>query len=196
MTGAEPYPVSLLPPDAETRLRTDLAAVLRQRRQLAFALGGEDSKGRQISNKMREVRSMPVARRKSIYLAERISDQKRWYSNKAQSSRRSEGILFALIMLAQALACLLAILMVRSPESKWSLTGLLCSLASALMAWLQLKQYQELAQSYSVAAVELGLIEEEAQYVLTEAQLSSFVSDAEKAISREHTLWVARRDKS
>jgi hypothetical protein len=27
-----------------------------------------------------------------------------------------------------------------------------------------------------------------------EAELSSFVADAETAISREHTLWLARRD--
>jgi hypothetical protein len=58
---------------------------------------------------------------------------------------------------------------------------------------LQVKKYQETAQSYSVTSQELGFIEALARTVSTEEQFSLFVENAEFAISREHTLWIARR---
>jgi hypothetical protein len=89
-----------------------------------------------------------------------------------------------------------AILLVGRPESKIKLTGLFTSLASALIAWLQLNQHKELAQSYCVTELDLGLVQEQAQYVKSDRDLSDFVGDAENAISREHTLWTARRDRA
>jgi hypothetical protein len=52
------------------------------------------------------------------------------------------------------------------------------------------------AQSYAIATMDLGLIQEQGARIEGDAQLAAFVADAENAISREHTLWVARRDKS
>lgn len=57
-----------------------------------------------------------------------------------------------------------------------------------------MRQHEELAQSYAVAALELGFIEEQVGRVSDDKGLSAFVADAESAISREHTLWIARRD--
>lgn len=82
-----------------------------------------------------------------------------------------------------------------NPLSPIKLTGLLTTIASSFIAWLQVKQHQELSQSYSIAAQELGLILEQGQHIHTEEDFCAFVSDSENAISREHTLWVARRDK-
>lgn len=39
------------------------------------------------------------------------------------------------------------------------------------------------------------MIRERLAFVATDRQLSEFVSDAENAVSREHTLWLARADK-
>ena len=69
-------------------------------------------------------------------------------------------------------------------------------LASAFIAWMEVKQHSELAQAYSVAEFDLSLVEERGDYVCDETTFSSFVADAENAISREHTLWIARRDRS
>jgi hypothetical protein len=73
--------------------------------------------------------------------------------------------------------------------------GVLTSLCASLLAWMQVKQYQELSQSYAIAAQELGLISALAKHSQSEADFSAFVADAETAMSREHTLWTARRDK-
>ena len=86
--------------------------------------------------------------------------------------------------------------MISAPVSRWNLVGVFSSLASALVAWLQVRQHEELAQSYAVAALELGFIEEQAEHVAGDPSFSAFVGDSENAISREHTLWIARRDRS
>ena len=48
--------------------------------------------------------------------------------------------------------------------------GVFSPLASALVAWLQVRQHEELAQSYAVAALELGFIEEQAAADLVATQ--------------------------
>ncbi len=116
--------------------------------------------------------------------------------SEALANRLRETKYFIAILLGQFFALVSAIALVAWPQSNLKLTGMFTSLASALIAWLQLKQHKELAQSYSVAEIELGFIQEKAQHIVSDRALSDFVGDAENAISREHTLWVARRDKS
>jgi hypothetical protein len=52
----------------------------------------------------------------------------------------------------------------------------------------------EWAFSYAQAAHELRLILAREPYVESDEEFSGFVSDAENAISGEHTMWLARRD--
>jgi hypothetical protein len=174
----------------------DLESIVRERQQLAFGFGGEFTEQPQISVRMRELRSATLEQRRSTYVAERISDQRHWYGRQAKSNRTSSFTYFVFIALSQFLALLAALALIAHPESNLKLTGLFTSLASALIAWLQIKQHKEQAQSYSVAELELGFIQERAQYVTNDRELSDFVGDAENAISREHILWIARRDKA
>ena len=53
-----------------------------------------------------------------------------------------------------------------------------------------------LAASYAVADQELGAIEVTGPTINIESEWEVFVRDAEDAISREHTLWLARRGAS
>jgi hypothetical protein len=59
--------------------------------------------------------------------------------------------------------------------------------------WLQTKQHQVLAHAYAVTAQELSSIRSLIQWQESESDWSAFVDDAETAISREHTLWRAKR---
>jgi hypothetical protein len=131
-----------------------------------------------------------------MYVTDRISGQRRWYGNQAKLNRSAENKYFALIAFSQLCALVAAMALVEWPGSKIKLTGLFTSVAAAFIAWLQIKQHKELSQSYSVAELELSFIQEEAQFVKNDRELSNFVADAENAISREHTLWIARRDRS
>jgi anti-sigma-K factor RskA len=63
-----------------------------------------------------------------------------------------------------------------------------------MAAWSQMKRNDELAQSYALAAQELEEIETLTKNQASEKAFSQLVEQAENSISREHTLWCARRD--
>ncbi|HEX4489246.1 MAG TPA: DUF4231 domain-containing protein [Terriglobales bacterium] len=193
MTGAEPYFVSAA--DVDAKFVTDLRSLVKGS-DFAVGFSSEYADKPQISPRMREVRACQLEDRKYIYLAQRISDQRAWYGRKARKSQQAESWYFVVILVSQALALASGAYMIASPSSKWNLVGVFSSLASALLAWLQVRQHEELAQSYAVAALDLGFIEEQSAHVGNDQDFSSFVGDAENAISREHTLWIARRDRS
>ncbi len=197
IVGADPYSVDLVPAaEADKKFLSELGSIVKERKQLAFGFGGEFAEEPQISERMRAVRSTNLDERKSMYVSERISGQRRWYGHQAKLNRSAENKYFALIAFSQLCALVAAMALVEWPGSKIKLTGLFTSVAAAFIAWLQIKQHKELSQSYSVAELELSFIQEEARFVKNDRELSNFVADAENAISREHTLWIARRDRS
>lgn len=58
---------------------------------------------------------------------------------------------------------------------------------------MQAKQHRALAQAYAVASQELASITSQLNRGITEQEWPQFVIDAEEAISREHTTWLASR---
>jgi hypothetical protein len=150
--------------------------------------------GQQITREMREVRSWALPERRAFYTRCRIQEQQHWYTAKARESARAEGRLFTRMWIANALAAIAAVALVIWPTMPFNGTGLFATAAAAVFAWLQVKRHQETAQSYAVAAQELANVEARAPNISKERDFSIFAADAEAAISREHTLWVARRD--
>jgi hypothetical protein len=193
MTGADPYLVSLSAAEADSKFIADLKAMAKDQAQAALGFGGEFSERPQITARMRELRSASLAQRKQIYLAARIADQRKWYANKADKSQTVANRYFVVIQVSQALALAATVLLLSPLGSKWNLGGVFSALASALIAWLQVRQHEELAQAYSVTALDLGFAEEEGASVATEKDLSAFVADAENTLGREHSLWIARK---
>ena len=98
-----------------------------------------------------------------------------------------------MVYVLQVAAILMAILLIPLPDFFLNIPSILTTLVRALFAWMQLKRYQELSQSYGVAAQELSEIYESYRSVQSEDELSTHILDAEQAISREHTLWIARK---
>jgi hypothetical protein len=195
MTGAEPFFVSLPPRDVDQQFLGSLQSVLDQSDQLAVPLSGVVAREPQITEKMRVVRSLSLVERKQVYIEDRINDQQRWYSEKSGTNETLETRFFGFVMVAQALALFYAIFLVAQPNIPLDLTGVFSTAAAAFLGWMQVKQYQELAQAYGVAAHELGLICDQSRYINSDDDFAIFVADAEAAISREHTLWIARRDR-
>ena len=195
MTGAAPYEINIQAADTDQKFVRELESIIKEKAQLAFGFGGEFSAKPQISERMRAVRSAELGERIRIYTSGRISDQRIWYGTQAKKNKDAERRYFFLVFASQLAALIATIFLIHSSGSNLKLTGFFASLASALMAWFQLKEHKGLAQSYSIAELELGFIEEKSRYVTTEQEFSDFVTDAESAISREHTLWIARRDR-
>lgn len=194
--GADPFPLADDAAQVDRKFIDDLASIVKERKDLMFGFGGEATDMPQISHRMRDLRCSTFQDRKAAYIEGRVKDQRRWYGGHAKGNRVSEEKYFVLVIMSQLLAVCSSLSDVRWPDAKVRLTGFFAATASVFIAWLQVKQHRELAQAYSVAEFDLSLVEERGRHVADQDLLASFVADAENAISREHTLWIARRDRS
>lgn len=146
-----------------------------------------------ISNEMLNVRNLSMEQRKQYYIQYRIEDQKQWYATKAEFNKDKYNFWFFVIIIAQTIALICSIYLIKNPSSNWNFVGLFTTISACGLSWLQLKQHQELKQAYTTAAQELNFILDDASKVDSEQKLSKFVLDSENAISREHTLWLAQK---
>jgi SMODS and SLOG-associating 2TM effector domain 1/SMODS and SLOG-associating 2TM effector domain 3 len=173
----------------------ELDAIREARSGLQYRVGSQDGSAEQITPRMREVRKLPVEERRDLYVKERLEDQARWYGNKSEDNRRLANWLFWAALAAQFVALALAVWRVADPFAGLSLVGPLLALAAAFTAWTQLGRNDELRQSYALANQELLSIKALAVKVGNEQELAKVVSNGEGAISREHTMWIAKRGK-
>lgn len=194
MSGAAPFEDDSTQAAADAALVEALGSILRDRKDLALSRASVSRAGEPITRKMREVRALHFRERLSVYLAERVQDQVRWYSTKSRYNERMHGVWLFGVLAVQAAAAVSAVVQVAKPELAFNGASALAALATAVLAWSQLKRHRELAQSYGIAAHELGLAAARATHLNSAAELSQFVNDTETAISREHTMWVARRE--
>jgi len=144
-----------------------------------------------VTDAMADVRSMSFTERRAVYLEERVDRQRRWYAAKARACERQAGRWRIFLIVGEIIAILLAS---GRAFGIWNidLSGVLAAIVAGAAAWLAVRQYSALASSYSIAAGELGLIVEMLASV-DEPEWAETVSDAEEAISREHTMWLASR---
>lgn len=199
ITGAEPFKLDLPDRDADRLFQSELAELMRTHEDIFAQLGSPDrplesGSTHQLTARMREIRSLDTATRKSIYLSNRLLEQRNWYMQKANWHYGQEQLWFWLVMATQLLAMVSAILLVLWPTSPLTPTGLLTTVASAFLAWLEVRQHQDLAKAYNITMNELTLIGDHAIHVTTDKELSDFVNNAENTISHEHKLWIARRN--
>ena len=191
MTGAKPFLQTLGSQKADKLFADRLGEIMVERKNLAFDF--TNNLADQISKAMSAIRQGSLDDRKTRYVNERIREQRAWYSSKSGFNRKRAKLYFGIALSFQAFAFIWAILLIRWTELP-NLVGVIAAITTALFSWMQIRKFQELAQVYALTAQELGLVEAKSSGVTTETHLSSFVSDAENAISREHTLWIARRD--
>jgi hypothetical protein len=152
-------------------------------------LGYEDDP---VTPGLQAIRSRPFAERKEIYLEDRVEDQRRWYSTRAETNAlfadrwRSAMFFGQLLGLGGGAARALNIWDV-------NLLGIAAALTAAAAAWARTNDYEGLAEAYNVTARELAGVKQEGEDVGDEDGWAPYVADAESAFSREHTLWLARR---
>ncbi|WP_349879185.1 DUF4231 domain-containing protein [Micromonospora sp. HUAS YX12] len=151
--------------------------------------------GSQITNGMRSLRAAPLADRMVRYRIDRLEQQNKWYAQKAADNRRRARLWFGIAIILQAIGLVFAALKTFDVVDV-DLLGIVATAAASASAWLQTKDHQNLAESYAVTSRDLSLVLTKADSMLqgaTEEVWRRFVEDAEHAISREHTLWLARR---
>ena len=113
-----------------------------------------------ITSKMLEVRNLSMNERKEYYIKNRIEDQQNWYSKKAEWNKRRYNFWFWIILASQFFAIVSVVILMNNPDSNWNIVGLLTTIASCAISWLQIKQHQEQKQAYTTASEELNFIKE------------------------------------
>ena len=148
--------------------------------------------GQQITQPMRDVRALSLADRKATYERGRVEDQEHWYHEKAAwNSRRATH--WTRIMLATEIMGVICGILKAVGVIEGGVLGLAGAIVATLTAWLQTKQHRTLATAYTITAIELASVRSKIADQSNDADWAKFVSDAEEAFSREHTLWKASR---
>jgi hypothetical protein len=150
--------------------------------------------GSAITDFMKEKRSSSFEERRRFFASARIHEQKTWYTRKARSNAESGAKWFWAIAILQVVIVMLAIVQAVSGGLGINPIPIVTTCAAAIAAWSQMKRHDDLAQSYALAAQELEEIEAIASNQASEDAFSQLVEQGENSISREHTMWCARRD--
>lgn len=145
----------------------------------------------QVTPAMMDLRGAPLTTRQQSYRTGRIDDQRSWYAEKASwnERRRKAWALAAVTMQALGFAAGLGSAFF---NLEVDLLGLAAALVAGSTAWARTKDYAELAEAYAVTAQEIGLLSAEPMPHDDEGW-ARYVEQAERAFSREHTLWRARK---
>ncbi len=195
MMQTAPYCANVEDSLVDKRFLQKLEEIRKMRPGIEHNLAGHSTPGiSAISEYMRKVRSLPLDKRKDIYLRKRLIDQKQWYENKAGAHRSSASKWFWTIVVLQILALIMAIIQLTAKLHRVDLIPIVVTLVAVFVAWSQIRRHDELTQGYFLAAQELGSLESLAPHVQETEKLEEFVLQTENTISREHTMWCARRE--
>lgn len=74
----------------------DLRTILGQNKNLSKTIDGDESPNEAISDTMKKIRGLTFQERLNIYVEQRIQDQSKWYSKKANFNKKKQsfGLLF------------------------------------------------------------------------------------------------------
>lgn len=195
VTCAVPYTLEVPEQDAKRQFVAALEVALKEGNSISSGLFTGSGHSTQITRSMLEARRLSLAERRDLYLRERLQDQQQWYSKAAKRNRRAERAWGWVLVGCQAAALFLAALAAVSSTSASAIAviGIITTAASGVAAWQQQCQFGALASAYAMTAQELSFVQTLIDECETEQALSEFVLSAERAISREHTFWLARR---
>ncbi|MDX9853021.1 MAG: DUF4231 domain-containing protein [Tenuifilaceae bacterium] len=193
MLRAEPYEDCEDVEIMRKRFVIDLKTILKQNESLIGKLGIGASVAEPITDKMLQVRKLPLLERFELYRKERILNQALWYTKKAKFNKNKSTLWFAITVVLHGFAILLLLFNIKEPSLKLPIEVIAVA-ASSVLTWLQSKKHNELSSSYSLTAHEIMLIKSETNRITTESELSEYILNCENAFSREHTQWVARKN--
>ncbi|MCP2266858.1 DUF4231 domain-containing protein [Promicromonospora thailandica] len=183
----EPFGPTLTEQEAEALLRTRVSEVLLRGKD-QINVGPGDAV---LTDSMLDLRRSPFSERRDAYLEQRTEEQRAWYwSNARKNEVRATAWRYALL-LGELLAIVAAALSLGRDEP-FDFAGIVAAFVAGGAAWLAIKQHSQLTSAYRVAAGELAIQADVLRGVSAE-DWPQAVADAEEAISREHTMWLATR---
>lgn len=181
--GGEPFGDA----GAKQELQTRIAEVVsEQGKKLALASTNPEGAARR-----EQLRLEPFATRKAAYREGRVKVQLDWYRAKAVQNEFRANLWRILLIGGEFVAILFAGARVMGA---WDvdMSGVMAAAVAGGAAWLGLKQHENLYLGYATAASDLALLYERLVDV-EEDDWPGAVAEAEAAISKEHSAWLASR---
>jgi hypothetical protein len=191
VAGVDPFPATLPAADVARHFARALHDLVHNSRHLPASLA--PSLDEPLPRPMLDARSAPIPLLRDLYLAQRIDNQHSWYAGNAIKNRRHRRIWFLLVILFHLAAILAALWLIVDPLSPWHLAALFSTIASAILAWGQVKRFEELALAYARTAHELSRLSAHAATITTQPELSALVTTTESTLSHEYTTWLTHR---
>ncbi len=145
----------------------------------------------EISDWMNNFRDSKVEVKKNNYIKYRLNDQINWYFNKASFNQKRSTQLFIAGLSLMGIGAILTIGIIIGIIPNWTFLGFFTTTAVSVFSWSQAKRNDELKITYGVSAQELSRFKSKMNLCSNENELIELVEDTEKAISREHKLWLA-----
>ncbi len=144
-----------------------------------------------ITEAMSALRGSDLRTRRTAYIGGRLVLEQQWYSEKAETYTRKVRR-WALIGIAATGLGLVMGFMKAFGVLTYDGLGAASAIAAAVTAWIQLKQFRPLTAAYLMTARELSDIIARLRETMDEATWAIESAKAEEAISKEHTMWIAR----
>lgn len=183
----EPFGPSLAINEARSLLRKRVAEVLeRGKDRIDVGLGDAVA-----TESMSRLRNSAFEVRRTVYISSRTEDQQRWYASKARMNQR-HATAWRFVLLGGEVVGVAAAALSIGRGTSVDFAGVVAAVVAGGAAWLALKQHSQLTSAYRVAASELAIQADLLRYI-AEEDWPQAVADAEEAISREHTMWLATR---
>jgi hypothetical protein len=186
--GGEPFEITNA--DAPAEFDATLDALVKELRHL-----GSEVRAPATAPDLSEldhVRSLGLDTRQEMYRSQRVEEQRDWYARRAGEHRRA-GHAWQALMIALNLAGIAGASLKGAGVIDFDLLSLFATMAAAVAAWLTGVDHLRIARAYDFAAIELDSVLARLNAMRTEAKWATFVADAEQTMSREHTMWQARR---
>lgn len=146
-----------------------------------------------IQQSMEEVRKKGWQEKRETYIKERIENQITWYTDKAKVNDEYSEKTDKIVIYLQIIGIIICIFLAYTHINGASALALTVTLIASIIGWSRSKQYAELVEPYQNAARELNEIRQEIELAKGETDLQCLILEAEQAISREHTMWRAKR---
>lgn len=190
VSRAEPFEID--DAEARTKFRDAISELLRANEE-ASALRYESAHSDLITEAMSHLRQSNLDNRISVYSNGRLEEQLSWYKNKSRWNDFRAKVWYCVLIGSSLLALVVAV--IRPSFDLLLPFDLAFSVPAAVLGWIQIKRYQELASSYGLTAHEITFAKNDlVQAKISEASFANFVGNTENAFSREHTQWYARKD--
>lgn len=178
--------------EAKTRFLDDIEEAMGRGKYRATRFTAIPDQAGIVTSYMQRIRALPLEARKARYLADRVGDQYKWYASKAASNERAARVwlLASLSTRGIALAVAVITLITHKPPA---LVTLAAAASVAVTAWIQIGRNEELARAYSSTAEQLMVLIPRIEDANDEQSFSSLVSKTESLMSKEYSMWAARR---